>query len=219
MTEALWAVVDDYISNNLLKADKTLSGVLEHNAANNLPPIDVSATQGKMLMLLAQLAGARHILEIGTLGGYSTIWLARALPEGGRLLTLEVDRKHARIATENVERAGFAEKVRIVVGSAKISLEAMQTETPFDFVFIDADKQGNVDYVDAAIRLGRPGTIIVVDNVVRDGAIVDAENDDPRVIGTCKLFAHVSTHPGLDATAIQTVGNKGWDGFLLARVL
>ena len=219
MNEASWTYVDDYISAHLLKADIALESALAHNAANSLPPIDVSAAQGKMLMLLAQMAGARHILEIGTLGGYSTIWLARAMPVDGRLVTLEVDRKHARVATENLDRAGFADKIEVKVGPAKDSLAAMEAGHPFDFVFIDADKQGNVHYVEEAIRLGRNGTTIIVDNVIREGAIVDPDNDDPRVVGTRKLFEFLANHPKLDATAIQTVGCKGWDGFLLARVV
>jgi predicted O-methyltransferase YrrM len=171
-----------------------------------------------MLMLLAQMAGARRILEIGTLGGYSTIWLARSLPEDGRLVTLEVDRKHARVAVENIERAGFADKVETIIGPAADSLSTMQLGDPFDFVFIDADKQGNVHYVEEAIRLGRAGMTIIVDNVVREGAIIDNADNDPRVVGTRKLFEYVASHPRIDATAIQTVGGKGWDGFLLARV-
>ena len=218
MSEASWTAVDEYVSSHLLKADAALAEALLNNSENNLPPIDVSPVQGKLLMLLAQLAGARHILEIGTLGGYSTIWLARALPADGKLVTLEVDRKHARVAAENLERAGLADKVDIKVGPAKDSLAAMPAGDPFDFVFIDADKQGNIHYVEQAIRLGRSGTTVIVDNVVREGAIVDAGNDDPRVIGTRKLFEYVSSHPKLNATAIQTVGSKGWDGFLLARV-
>lgn len=218
MSEASWTAVDEYVSSHLLKADAALAEALLNNSENNLPPIDVSPVQGKMLMLLAQLAGARHILEIGTLGGYSTIWLARALPADGKLVTLEVDRKHARVAAENLERAGLADKVDIKVGPAKDSLAAMPGGDPFDFVFIDADKQGNIHYVEQAIRLGRSGTTVIVDNVVREGAIVDEGNDDPRVIGTRKLFEYVSSHPKLNATAIQTVGSKGWDGFLLARV-
>ena len=218
MSEASWTAVDEYVSSHLLKADAALAEALLNNSENNLPPIDVSPVQGKILMLLAQLAGARHILEIGTLGGYSTIWLARALPADGKLVTLEVDRKHARVAAENLERAGLADKVDIKVGPAKDSLAAMPAGDPFDFVFIDADKQGNIHYVEQAIRLGRSGTTVIVDNVVREGAILDEGNDDPRVIGTRKLFEYVSSHPKLDATAIQTVGSKGWDGFLLARV-
>jgi predicted O-methyltransferase YrrM len=218
MSVTRWSEVDDYIAGHLLRHDDALTSALEHNAANKLPPIDVSATQGKMLMLLAQMAGARRILEVGTLGGYSTIWLVKALPEGGRLVTLEVDRKHARVALENLERAELAYKVEIIIGPARDSLAAMEAGEPFDFVFIDADKQGNVTYVDEAIRLGHIGTTIIVDNVVREGAIVDAMNDDPRVVGTRKLFEHVASHPQLDATAVQTVGGKGWDGFLIARI-
>jgi predicted O-methyltransferase YrrM len=218
MSDPRWDAVDDFIASHLLGDDDALTSALAHNAANNLPPIDVSATQGKMLMLLAQMAGARRILEIGTLGGYSTIWLARALPEGGRLVTLEVDRKHARVARDNLERAGVAKQVEIIVGLAKDSLADMPAGDPFDFAFIDADKQGNVHYVEEAIRLGRAGTTIIVDNVVREGAIVDDANDDPRVIGTRRLYEYVRDHPRLDATAIQTVGAKKWDGFLLARV-
>jgi predicted O-methyltransferase YrrM len=218
MSDENWTAVDDYIAEHLLGQDDALTSALAHNAANNLPPIDVSATQGKMLMLLAQMAGARRILEVGTLGGFSTIWLARALPEGGSLVTLEYDRKHAQVAAENIKRAGFAGKVEIVVGLAMDSLAAMEPVDPFDFVFIDADKQGNALYVEEAIRLGRPGTAIVVDNVVREGGVLDVDSDDVRIIGTRKLFEYVSGHPRLDATAIQTVGSKKWDGFLIARV-
>lgn len=218
MSVASWTKVDELLEVKLLGSDAILDAALAYNAANNLPPIDISPTLGKMLLLLAQMAGARRILEIGTLGGYSTIWLARALPADGRLLTLEVDRKHARIAAENLDRAGFSGQVEIRVGPAKTSLAAMQPADPFDFVFIDADKQGSADYVEEAIRLGRSGTTIIVDNVVRGGAIVDELNDDPRVIGTRRLYDHVSRHPRLNATVLQTVGGKGWDGFLLAQV-
>lgn len=218
MSDPRWSDVDDYIAGHLLGEDDALTSALAHNAINNLPPIDVSATQGKMLFLLAQMVGGRRILEIGTLGGYSTIWLARALPEDGRLVTLEVDRKHARVAQDNLERAGVADKVAIIVGSASDSLAAMQAGAPFDFVFIDADKQGNVHYVEEAIRLGGVGTTIIVDNVVREGGVLEADSDDARITGTRRLFEYVSGHPRLDATAIQTVGAKKWDGFLLARV-
>jgi predicted O-methyltransferase YrrM len=218
MSDPRWTDVDDFIASHLLGKDDALTSALAHNAANGLPPIDVSATQGKMLMLLAQMSGARRILEIGTLGGYSTIWLARALPDGGRLVTLEVDRKHARVAEENLDRAGVADRVEIIVGPAKDSLALMQEGEPFDFVFIDADKQGNVHYVEEAIRLGRAGTSIIVDNVVREGGVLEADSDDVRIIGTRKLFEHISGHARLDATAVQTVGAKKWDGFLFARV-
>jgi predicted O-methyltransferase YrrM len=213
-----WRYVDDYIAGHLLREDDALTSALANNAANELPPIDVSATQGKMLMLLAQMSGARRTLEIGTLGGYSTIWLARALPDGGKLVTLELEPSHAKVAQENLDRAGVADKVEIIVGPARETLAAMQSGEPFDFVFIDADKQGNVAYVEEAIRLGRIGTTIIVDNVVREGAILDAASEDEKVIGTQALFDHVANHARLDATAVQTVGAKKWDGFLLARV-
>lgn len=214
-----WQAVDDYIAAKLLGADDALATTLANNAAQGLPPIDVSAAQGKMLFLLAQMAGAKRILEVGTLGGYSTIWLARALPEGGSLVTLELEAHHARVAHANLERAGLADKVDIRVGPAVGSLAAMADEEPFDFVFIDADKQSNVRYVEEAIRLGRPGTTIIVDNVVREGGVLDADSDDDRIVGTRALFDMLGANPRLDATAIQTVGAKGWDGFVLARVL
>ena len=214
-----WQAVDDYIADKLLGADDALATTLANNERQGLPPIDVSAAQGKMLFLLAQMAGAKRILEVGTLGGYSTIWLARALPEGGTLVTLELEAHHARVAQENLESAGLAGRVDIRVGPALQSLAAMTGEAPFDFVFIDADKQSNVRYVDEAIRLGRPGTTIIIDNVVRDGGVLDADSDDERIVGTRALFDMLSGNPRLDATAIQTVGAKGWDGFVLARVL
>jgi predicted O-methyltransferase YrrM len=217
MSETSWAAVEEYISGHLLKPDSALASALRHNAAQGLPPIDVSATQGKMLMLLAQMAGAKHILEVGTLGGYSTIWLARALPDDGQLVSLEIDPDHAKVARENLERAGLGHKVQIVTGAALDSLRNMQ-QPAFDFIFIDADKQNNVNYVEQSIRLARSGATIIVDNVVRDGGVLDASSDDERIIGTRKLFEHIAQHPRLDATAIQTVGDKGWDGFLLARL-
>lgn len=214
-----WQAVDDYIAGKLLGADDVLATTLANNARRGLPPIDVSATQGKMLFLLAQMAGAKRILEIGTLGGYSTIWLARALPEDGALVTLELEAHHARVARTNLENAGLGGKVDIRVGPAVDSLAAMTGEAPFDFVFIDADKQSNTVYVEAAIRLGRPGTTIIVDNVVREGGVLEANSDDERIVGTRALFDMLGANPRLDATAIQTVGAKGWDGFVLARVL
>ena len=213
-----WQAVDDYIAGKLLGDDEALAAALAHNATEGLPPIDVSAAQGKMLFLLAQMAGAKRILEVGTLGGYSTIWLARALPAGGALVTLELEAHHAAVARANLERAGVADKVDIRVGPAADSLAAMAPGAPFDFVFIDADKQNNALYVDEAIRLGRSGTTIVVDNVVREGGVLDANSGDERIAGTRTLFDRLSADPRLDATAIQTVGAKGWDGFVLARV-
>jgi len=213
-----WQAVDDYIADKLLGADDVLAATLSNNEKQGLPPIDVSAAQGKMLFLLAQIAGANRILEVGTLGGYSTIWLARALPEDGRLVTLELEPHHARVARENLERAGVSDKVDIRIGSAADSLAAMATGEPFDFVFIDADKQSNAHYVAEAIRLGRSGTTIIVDNVVREGGVLEADSDDERIVGTRALFDMLSADPRLDATAVQTVGAKKWDGFVLARV-
>ncbi|MGN7928567.1 O-methyltransferase [Sphingopyxis sp. 22461] len=214
-----WQAVDNYIAAKLLGADDALATTLANNAEQGLPPIDVSAAQGKMLFLLAQMAGAKRILEIGTLGGYSTIWLARALPDGGELVTLELEDHHAKVAHQNLERAGVSDKVDIRVGPAAGSLAAMTGEEPFDFVFIDADKQSNALYVAEAIRLGRSGAMIIVDNVVREGGVLEADSDDERIIGTRALFDMLAADPRLDATAIQTVGAKKWDGFVLARVL
>lgn len=217
MTDS-WDRVDTYIGEKLIGDDAILAAAIAHNAENGLPPIDVSAAQGKMLYLLAQMAGARRILEIGTLGGYSTIWLARALPDDGALVTLEVDHMHARVAQANLDRAGLSDRAEIRVGPAMDSLAAMTDVAPFDMVFIDADKQRNVDYVAEAIRLGRSGTTIIVDNVVREGGVLDPASNDPGILGARALFDFLQSDPRIDATAVQTVGAKGWDGFVLARV-
>ncbi|MFZ1366036.1 O-methyltransferase [Sphingorhabdus sp.] len=210
--------VDAYIEAQLLRDDAAIDAALAHNAAHNLPAIDVSPAQGKMLYLLARMAGAKHILEVGTLGGYSTIWLAKALPDDGKLVSLEIDSEYAEVARENIARAGLSGKVQVQIGAAVDLLAAMPRGNPFDFVFIDADKAGNVQYVREAVRLGRPGTTIIVDNVVRGGKILDIESDDPSVLGTRALYEMLANEPGIDATAIQTVGSKGWDGFILALV-
>ncbi|MDG2532767.1 O-methyltransferase [Sphingomonas sp. HITSZ_GF] len=215
-----WAAVDSYIAGHLLAPDAALDGALVANAAGGLPAIDVSAPQGKLLQLVAQIAGARRILEVGTLGGYSTIWLARALPAEGRLVTLELEPRHAEVARANLERAGVAERCEVRTGPAVDSLAAMVAagEAPFDLVFVDADKPSNVAYLDAALKLTRPGSVLVFDNVVRSGAVTDAGSADPSVRGTRALYDVIAAEPRLDATAIQTVGDKGWDGFLLAVV-
>ncbi|MGJ3648859.1 O-methyltransferase [Sphingomonas sp. GlSt437] len=215
-----FAAVDRYIESKLIGADVALAATLAANAAAGLPDIDVAPVQGRLLHLLARMAGARRILEVGTLGGYSTICLARALPDGGSLVTLELDPHHAAVARANIAQAGLADRVEVRVGPAIDTLAAMQSagEGPFDLVFIDADKQGNVAYLNAAIALGRPGTTIIVDNVVRAGAILDPDHPDDRVRGTRALFDAVGAHPRLTATAIQTVGVKHWDGFLLALI-
>lgn len=220
MSDPRWTAVDDYIVGHLLGDDPVQAATLAANAAAGLPGIDVSATQGKMLHLFARMAGAKRILEVGTLGGYSTIWLARALPDGGKLVTLELDPRHADVARANVARAGFADRVDIRVGAAIETLGAMIAagEPPFDLVFIDADKPDNVAYLNAALVLSRPGTTIVVDNVVREGGILDSSGDDDRIEGSRRLFEAVAAEPRLAATAVQTVGAKKWDGFLLAVV-
>jgi predicted O-methyltransferase YrrM len=196
-----------------------LEGALAANAAAGLPAMDVSPTQGKFLQLIARMVGARRILEIGTLGGYSTIWLARALPEGGRLVTLEIDPRFAEVARANIANAGLADRVELRVGPALESIEALKAEAAvFDMVFVDADKQGYPAYLEAGIALGRPGTAIVFDNVVREGAILDPDHPDPKVPGTRALFDALANEPRVSATALQTVGEKKWDGFVLAIV-
>jgi predicted O-methyltransferase YrrM len=218
MSDPAWNLVDEYIAGHLIGPDAALESALAANAAGGLPAIDVSAAQGKMLHLLARASGARRILEVGTLGGYSTIWLARALPDDGRLVTLELEPHHAEVARSNIAAAGLAGKVDIRVGPAIDTLDAMIAagEGLFDFVFIDADKPGNVTYLSAAIALSRPGATIIVDNVVREGGVLDAASDDPRIQGTRALFEAVAADPRLSATVVQTVGAKKWDGFLLA---
>jgi predicted O-methyltransferase YrrM len=200
--------------------DPALVLALTDSATAGLPAINVAPNQGKLLHLLARMAGARAILEVGTLGGYSTIWLARALPPGGRLVTLEAEPHHAEVAAINLDRAGVADVVEVVVGKAVDTLPRLAEDGrgPFDFVFIDADKPGNPDYFAWAVRLARPGAVIVVDNVVRGGAVADAGSDDPAVVGTRRLFEVVAAEPRVRATAVQTVGSKGHDGFLLALV-
>jgi predicted O-methyltransferase YrrM len=216
-----WSLVDRYLARALLPPDEVLEEALRANAAAGLPAIDVAPNQGKLLHLIALVQGARAILEIGTLGGYSTIWLARALPSNGRLVTLEAEPRHAEVARANVARAGLASIVEVRVGKAIDTLPRLVEEGcgPFDLVFIDADKPSNAEYVGWALRLTRPGSVIVVDNVVREGAILDAASDDPRVQGTRRLFEALAREPRLSATAIQTVGSKGYDGFVLARVI
>ena len=214
--DARWSAVDRYIGDRLLGADAALAGALAANAAGGLPDIDVSPAQGRMLHLLARMANARRILEVGTLGGYSTIELARALPEGGRLVTLEIDPHHAQVARGNIAAAGLGDRVEVIVGPAAESLATL--DGPFDVIFIDADKPGNVAYLDHALRLSRPGTTIVVDNVIREGGVLDAASPDDRIRGTRALFDRVAAEPRLTATAVQTVGVKKWDGFLLAVV-
>lgn len=218
MADRAWDVVDAYIVDRLIGPDPALEGALAANAGAGLPPIDVSAPQGKLLNLIARMNGARRVLEVGTLGGYSTICLARAVGEGGQVVSLEIDPHHARVARANVDAAGVGDRVDIRVGRAVDTLAAMAGETPFDLVFIDADKPSNPQYLRAALSLSRPGTVILCDNVVRDGRVVDATSVDASVIGTRALLDMITAEPRLDATAIQTVGSKGWDGFAIMIV-
>jgi predicted O-methyltransferase YrrM len=220
MDKELWTAVDEYLNAHLIPNDPILDAALKSNTAANLPTIDVTPTQGKLLHFLARIQGARRILEIGTLGAYSTIWLARALPIDGKLITLEVSAKHAQVARANIERAELSSIVELRQGAALDSLKKLQKEAvpPFDLIFIDADKENNPVYLEWAIRLSRPGTIIIVDNVIRDGAIIHPEDTDPRVQGSRRLFEKIAADPHLDATALQIVGSKGYDGFALAIV-
>jgi predicted O-methyltransferase YrrM len=204
-----WEGVDQYL-------ERLLVPPVEGFESEGLPPHEVTPLQGRLLELLARLAGATSILELGTLGGYSTIWLARGLAPGGRLVTIEAEPEYARVAKGNLERAGLGDVVDLRVGSA---LEVLaKLEGPFDVIFIDADKRSNPDYLEEALRLSRPGTLIVADNVVRDGAVAEADASDPSVMGVQRFLELVAAHPRLDATAIQTVGSKGWDGFALVLV-
>jgi predicted O-methyltransferase YrrM len=221
MTQDRWTAVDRYLEYHLLEADDELIAVRKACATAGLPPIEVSATQGKLLFVLAKAMGARRILEIGTLGGYSGIWLARALPPDGRLVTLEIDPAHAAVARRNFERAGVASRVDLRVGDALEQLWDMPTDTdgPFDLVFIDADKTRLAEYFDWSVRLARRGGLIVVDNVVRDGAVADPRSEDPSVQGVRRFLASVEFDRRVAVTAIQTVGAKGYDGFATAVVL
>lgn len=217
MTDRLWTEVDDYLTGALLAPDPVLDAALADADAAGLPHIAVAPNQGKLLHLLARLAGARTILEIGTLGGYSTIWLARALPAGGKLVTCEYEPKHAEVAKASLARAGFGEDVAdIRVGAALDTLPTLSG--PFDFVFIDADKANLANYLRATLELSRPGTTIVVDNVVRQGRVADPGDEDPNVRGARELFDLLASEDRIDATAVQTVGGKGHDGFVLALV-
>ena len=218
MNQQQWNAVDDYIAGRLVSHDDALSVALASNVAAGLPTIDVSPLQGKLLHLLARIAGARKILEIGTLGGYSTIWLARALPADGIVVTLEANPRHAAVARANFARAGLAARIDLREGPALQTLPTLEADGvgPFDFVFIDADKPRNPDYLAWAIRLGRSGSVIIGDNVVREGAVLASGSDDPTVLGVRRFFDLLADEPRLSATAIQTVGSKGWDGFALA---
>ena len=218
MTQETWTAVDDYITSQLIPADAALEATQRAAAEAGLPAISVSAPQGKLLHLLARMAGARRILEIGTLAGYSTIWLARALPSGGTLVSLEFDPKHAAVARANLERAGLAHLVDLRIGRAIDLLPALDAEERFDFVFIDADKPSTTEYFEWALKLTRKGGVILVDNVVREGRVIDASGKDGDVEGMRRFLARLAREPRAVGTAIQTVGTKGYDGFALVVV-
>jgi predicted O-methyltransferase YrrM len=220
MKSDLWTAVDQYLTKTLIPADPILEAALAANAAAGLPSIDVSPTQGKWLHLLAKIKGATRILEVGTLGGYSTIWLARALPPEGRLITMEFEPKHAAVAQENIARAGLSHLVEIRIGAAADSLAKLHTEdpTPFDLIFIDADKPNNPTYLEWALKFSRVGTLIVVDNVIRDGEVANPASTDPSITGTRTMFEMLAANRRLQSTALQTVGSKGYDGFAIALV-
>jgi predicted O-methyltransferase YrrM len=220
MSQETWTAVERYLVDSVIPPDPIQEETLQANTVASLPGIDVAPNEGKLLYLLAKIRNAKRILEIGTLGGYSTIWLARALPPDGTLVTLEVDPKHATVAAANIARAGFSSVVELRLGPALDSLAKLHAEGAglFDFIFIDADKPNNPGYLEWSMKLSRSGTVIVVDNVVRDGGIVDAKSSDPSIQGTRRLFAMIAADSRLDATALQTVGSKGYDGFALAVV-
>jgi predicted O-methyltransferase YrrM len=220
MGQETWDAVDDYFEGELIGPDPVLAEALARSDKAGLPQIAVTASQGKLLHLMARMTGARRILEVGTLGGYSAIWLARALPEGGSLISLEVEPKHAEVARANLEAAGLADKAQVRVGRGVDSLAALAEEgaEPFDFVFIDADKPSNAQYVAAALLLSHPGTVIVVDNVVREGRVIETDGSNAAVEGVRKVVDLIAREPRLTGTAVQTVGAKGYDGFIVALV-
>jgi len=220
MSQDEWTAVDQYLTHLLVRPDSVLDAALADSADRGLPAINVSPPQGKFLHLLARMLGARRILEVGTLGGYSTIWLARGLPPGGRLVTLEADSIHAEVARANLDRAGLLRVVDIRLGPALETLPKLAAEAggPFDFIFIDADKPSTPEYFAWALKLSRPGSLIVVDNVVRKGGVADPANTDANVRGVRRCLEMMAAEPRVTATAIQTVGGKGYDGFAVAVV-
>lgn len=214
-----WREVDDYFVSVLTPEDAALIAARESGVDTTMPNAEVAPNQGALLGLLTQMAGARRVLEFGTLAGYSTIWFARAVGSEGRVVTLELEEENARVARANFERAGLADRIEVLVGPAAQSAQQLidAESEPFDLVFIDADKPSNPAYLDAALRLTGHGAVIIIDNVVRDGAVARPDSDDPRVQGVRTVAHDIADHPELDATAIQTVGIKGWDGLIIAR--
>ncbi|BBT90618.1 O-methyltransferase [Enterobacter cloacae] len=213
-----WSAVDNYMISSLIPEDDVLSQVLENNKRAGLPEHDVAANQGQLLALFVRMTQARRILEIGTLGAYSSIWMARALPPDGKLITLEADPTHADVARQNIQLAGLTDRIKLIEGPALNSLENFGDVPPFDLIFIDADKPNNPGYLEWALHYSRPGTVIIGDNVVRDGEVINGQSDDARVLGVRRFIEMIGDNPRLTATALQTVGVKGWDGFTLAIV-
>lgn len=219
MLNNVWKDVDEYFIDKLIPSDVTLEGVLQANKEGGIPEIDVSPTQGKLLYLLAKIKGAKNILEIGTLGGYSSIWLARALPETGKVYTLEIEPEYAKIAIKNIQNAGCTSKVEVIVGKALETLPTLKEKGIFfDLIFIDADKPNNPDYLKWALELANNGALIISDNVVRNGEVIDERSEDDRVQGVRKFMDILEKEPRIESTAIQTVGNKGYDGFVISIV-
>ena len=220
MDDELWNTIDDHLVATLLPGDPVLDAALADSRAAGLPAIHVAPNQGKLLSLLVRISGARRVLEVGTLGGYSTIWLARGLPAGGRVVSLELSERNAEVARANLERAGLGDVVEVRVGPAADTLDALVLEAgePFDLVFLDADKGGYPVYLERSLQLSHPGTVIVADNVVRAGAVVDVDTTDPDAIGVQRFLADAGSDRRLDGTAVQTVGAKGHDGFALLVV-
>ncbi|MCR2784338.1 MULTISPECIES: O-methyltransferase [unclassified Microbacterium] len=218
-TEESWQRVDRYLTDTLVGHDPALEAAVAAQDAAGMPSIEVAPVNGKLLHLLARMTGARRVLEIGTLGAYSTIWLARALPSGGRVVTIEAEPQIAAVARENLERAGVADRVDVRIGRGEHVLPTLAGEDPFDLVFIDADKESNTLYLDWAARLGRPGTVVVVDNIARAGRVADPATTDPQVIGVQRGLEMLARDPRFDATALQTLDAKGWDGVAIAIVL
>ncbi|EPF17386.1 Putative O-methyltransferase MSMEG_5073 [Cedecea davisae] len=214
-----WSDVDEYLVSSLIPTDSVFQQILGNNHAAGLPAHDVAPNQGKFLQLLVEITGARKILEIGTLGAYSSVWMARALPAGGKLVTLEADPHHAEVAQKNIQLAGLETIIDLHIGPAAETLAHLGGEAPFDLIFIDADKPNNPIYLEWALKYSRPGTLIIGDNVVRDGEVANPESDDDRVQGVRTFIEMMGNNPRLSVTALQTVGSKGWDGFTLARVL
>lgn len=214
-----WSAVDEYLTDSLVTEDAALVTARESSSATTMPHVEVAANQGALLGLLVQISGGRRALEFGTLAGYSTIWLARATGEAGRVVSLELEETNAAVARANLDRAGVSDRVDVIVGPAAVSAKGLidAKVEPFDFVFIDADKPSNPIYLDAALQLTRPGAVIVIDNVVRHGEVLNADSDDPRVHGVRKVVDAIANNPLLEATALQTVGVKGWDGLIVLR--